>query len=150
MLNYFILFLRSILGPTVALQAGNKIVSYVSDLSHFCPIFPLAQLTNIKINNTKYEKLNTTLMYGIREGGSIAIFPKIYHPFPLIITPPVCDFEIFEKLRTTIFRKCPLILSFSCIFWLFLRFFRKIFQPPLLIITPPVYPFQFFFQTPPL
>ena len=82
-----------------------------------------------------------TLTYGIRGGGSIAIFPKIYHPFPFIINPPVCDFKIFEKSRTTIFQKCPLILSFSCIFWLFLRFFRKFFQPPCL-------PFSIFFQTP--
>ena len=40
--HFFYYFLRSIVGPTVALQAGNKIENNVSDLSHVCPIFLLA------------------------------------------------------------------------------------------------------------
>ena len=39
---FLALFLKIIVGPTVALQAGNKTKTYVSDLSHFCPIFPLS------------------------------------------------------------------------------------------------------------
>ena len=40
-------------GPTVALQAGNKNEYYVSDLSHVCPIFSLA--LRPKIINDKIE-----------------------------------------------------------------------------------------------
>ena len=70
-------------------------------------------------------------------GGRLHFFRKFTTHFHLLYPPPVCDFEILEESRTAIFRKCPLILSFSCVLcalWLFLRFSGK-FSNPLLIIT---------------
>ena len=90
----------------------------------------------------------TTLMSLIVGGRQIAIFRKFHHHFPLITTPPDYDFEIFEEQRTAIFRKCHLILSFSCIFLLFLCCFPEIFLTLPVNYNPPFYQFSLFFQPP--